>query len=89
MGLSARTMALTVLLHALHGAQSAPAADKITSLPGLGQPDTDQYSGYLDVESSGQSKIHLHYWLTTSSSATPEKDPVVLVGLTHSLHGPR
>ena len=88
MGLSARTMALTVLLHALHGAQSAPAADKITSLPGLGQPDTDQYSGYLDVESSGQ-EIHLHYWLTTSSSATPEKDPVVLVGLTHSLHGPR
>ena len=27
---------------------------------------------------SGQGAIHLHYWLTTSQSATPSKDPLVL-----------
>ena len=48
---------------------------------GIGEPGTPHYSGYLDIE-SGQGKIHLHYWLTTSQSATPEKDPVVLVSLT-------
>ena len=70
-----------MLLLALHGALSAPVADKITSLPGLGKPSTPHYSGYLDIESGGQGKIHLHYWLTTSQSATPEQDPVVLVRL--------
>ena len=25
-----------------------------------------------------QGKVHIHYWLTTSESATPENDPVVL-----------
>ena len=74
--------AVTMLLLGLRGALSAPAADKITSLPGLaGEPSTPHYSGYLDIESGGQGKIHLHYWLTTSQSTTPEKDPVVLVSL--------
>ena len=27
---------------------------------------------------SGQGAIHLHYWLTTSQSATPSQDPLVL-----------
>lgn len=79
-GLPASCVAV-MLLCGLHKALSAPAADKITSLPGLGEPGTPHYSGYLDIE-SGQGKIHLHYWLTTSQSATPEKDPVVLVSLT-------
>lgn len=72
-----------MFLLGLHGALAAPKGDKITSLPGLGEPSTPHYSGYLDVE-SGQGKIHLHYWLTTSQSATPDTDPVVLVGLKHT-----
>ena len=85
--LPSRTGAVMMfLLQGLRGALSAPAADKITSLPGLaGEPSTPHYSGYLDIESGGQGKIHLHYWLTTSQSSTPEKDPVVLVSTRLSL----
>lgn len=39
---------------------SAYAPDEITSLPGWNGPlPTKQYSGYLNVTSSGS---HLHYW---------------------------
>ena len=52
--------------------------DLITALPGLERmPKAKQYSGFLNV-SDPQGPMRFHYWLATSESAAPEKDPVVL-----------
>lgn len=53
---------------------TAPASDKVQSLPGLKkQPSFKQYSGYL--KASGSKK--LHYWFVESQNQ-PQTDPVVL-----------
>ena len=79
---NARVLAALVVLSAPVDdmlCMAAPAADKIKLLPGYGAPKTDHYSGYLDLPATESNKpVHIHYWLTTSMSASPEKDPVVL-----------
>ncbi|XP_072095086.1 lysosomal protective protein isoform X2 [Mobula birostris] len=55
-------------------AESAPAEDEITYLPGLAkQSSFRQYSGYLNTSENK----HLHYWFV-ESEGYPERDPVVL-----------
>ena len=51
-----------------------PAAELITSLPGLATlPGYEMYSGYLNITSTKA----LHYWFV-QSQADPATDPVVL-----------
>ncbi|XP_072917635.1 lysosomal protective protein isoform X1 [Hemitrygon akajei] len=55
-------------------AESAPAEDEITYLPGLAkQSSFRQYSGYLNTSENK----YLHYWFV-ESQGRPEHDPVVL-----------
>uniref|UniRef100_W5KRU4 Carboxypeptidase n=1 Tax=Astyanax mexicanus TaxID=7994 RepID=W5KRU4_ASTMX len=55
-------------------AQSGPAADLVTSLPGLSEtPNFQHYSGYLQA---GQGK-YFHYWFVESQN-NPSTDPVLL-----------
>lgn len=54
------TLKSVTTLSILALSSSAYAPDEITSLPGWTGPlPTKQYSGYLNVTSSGS---HLHYW---------------------------
>uniref|UniRef100_A0A3B3CZ54 Lysosomal protective protein n=1 Tax=Oryzias melastigma TaxID=30732 RepID=A0A3B3CZ54_ORYME len=65
---------LWYFLASLLCAGAAPAADKITYMPGLyKQPSFKQFSGYL----KGTQGKHLHYWFVESQS-NPSQDPVVL-----------
>uniref|UniRef100_A0A3B4CM12 Lysosomal protective protein n=1 Tax=Pygocentrus nattereri TaxID=42514 RepID=A0A3B4CM12_PYGNA len=58
------------VIYALNG----PAADLVTSLPGLSEtPNFQHYSGYLQA---AQGK-YLHYWFVESQN-NPSTDPVVL-----------
>eukprot|EP01052_Picozoa_sp_SAG31_P024473 SAG31_NODE_2084_length_6489_cov_7.773239_8_plen_109_part_00 len=73
-------MALSIVAAATllpHLAHAAIIADKIKNLPGYGVPNTDHYSGYLEVDDP-QGKMFYHYWLTTSQSETAATDPVAL-----------
>lgn len=64
-------MAMAFILLAL--AVAVPSEDQITSLPGWeGDLPSQQYSGYLAVESS-----MLHYWFVESENS-PENAPTVL-----------
>lgn len=54
--------------------QCAPAADKVTDLPGLTfVPDFNHYSGFLRAFTDK----YFHYWFT-ESSRKPSEDPLVL-----------
>jgi carboxypeptidase C (cathepsin A) len=56
-------------------ALAAYAPDEILSLPGWNEAlPSKQYSGYLNVTSSGS---HLHYWFVQSEN-NPSTDPTVL-----------
>ena len=63
-------------------ALSAPAADKVTSLPGFNFTDIgfDVYSGYLTVpgpfELTEYDSLSIHYQFHTSQRS-PTKDPLV------------
>jgi hypothetical protein len=60
------------LLPGVFFVDAAVPADKVTNLPGFGEPMTDTYSGYLDI---GGGK-HLHYMFFASQN-NPATDPVV------------
>ena len=61
------------MLLTLAAVSSAPAEDKVTSLPDVGTPSTSWYSGYLNVDA----KKALFYVFINSASAEA-KDPVVV-----------
>jgi serine carboxypeptidase-like clade 2 len=55
---------------------SAPAADRITSLPGLSPlPSYPMYSGYVNVDAAADR--NLFYWLVTAATDSPST-PLVL-----------
>ena len=66
-----------LLLLALLGAvYCAPAANKITNLPGLSTPiNFTQYAGYINVDQ--KSNRNLFYWFV-ESQGNPSKDPLLL-----------
>ncbi|XP_038067409.1 lysosomal protective protein-like [Patiria miniata] len=65
---------LAVLVCVFCVSSAQPAADEITSLPGVSGPlSSRQYSGYL----SASGTIKLHYWFV-ESERDPQNDPLVL-----------
>lgn len=67
--------ALLLLLAVVGFALAAPAANKITSLPGIGKINFAQYSGYINVDA--KSNRNLFYWFV-ESQRNPAKDPLLL-----------
>jgi hypothetical protein len=63
----------TLAAVAVSAVVAAPAADKVTSLPGFGAPLTDAYSGYLTIPGGK----HIHYLFYASQKA-PATDPLII-----------
>lgn len=75
MARAAAAVAVLVLVIAA-AVQAAPAAQKITSLPGLSTPiNFTQYAGYINVDA--KSNRNLFYWFV-ESQRNPAKDPLLL-----------
>ena len=64
---------LTLAAAAVSAVFAAPAADKVTSLPGFGAPLTDTYSGYFTIPGGK----HIHYLFYASQKA-PSTDPLII-----------
>lgn len=50
----------------LSAALAAPAADRVSSLPGFGAPPTPHFSGFLNA-SAAEPGTFLHYWFAAAS----------------------
>jgi len=81
------TLALCATLVSVAAAADVPRswltdagdADRVYNLPGMpaGGPDSTLYAGYVDITPTPTGRS-LFYTFQTSSSSTPEKDPLVL-----------